>query len=45
MDLLKKIQKADEDLHLYDWTIENIKRYYKEPQLEGSMFDIKINSP
>ena len=45
MDLLKKIQKADEDLHLYDWTIENIKHYYKEPQPEGPMFDIKINSP
>ena len=42
---VKKIQKAGKGLHLYDWTIKDIKRCYKELRSEGLMFDIKVNSP
>jgi len=47
MDLLKKIQKAGKGLHIYDWTVEEIKYCCKQKVLrpEGLMFDVKVNSP
>jgi len=45
MDLLKKIQKAGKGLHLYDWTIDEIKHFYKELRPEGLMFQLEAKSP
>lgn len=46
IDLLKKMQKAGKGLHLYDWTVEEIKYCCKERILrpEGLMFEVQVDS-
>jgi len=45
IDLLKKIQKAKKGLWLYDWKIEEIKKFYKELRPEGVCFQVEASSP
>ena len=44
MDLLKKIQKAGKGLWIYDWTIDEIKQFYKELRPEGLLFQVQAKS-
>lgn len=45
MDLLHKIQAAGKGLWLYDWTIDDIHRHYRELRPEGVCFHIDVASP
>ena len=45
MDLLKKIQAAGKSLWLYDWTIDEIKRYHKELKPELCLFQVGAATP
>jgi 5-methyltetrahydrofolate--homocysteine methyltransferase len=40
MDLLKKIQASGKGLWIYDWTIDEIKQFYKELRPEGLLFQV-----
>ncbi len=44
LDLLEKIQKAKKGLWLYDWKIEEIKKFYKELKPEGVCFQVEASS-
>jgi len=44
MDLLKKIQKSGKGLHIFDWTIQEIKDHFKELDPRGVMYDVWVES-
>lgn len=44
MDLLKQIQKAGKSVWIYDWTVEEIKAYYKELEPNKLAFSVAAST-
>ncbi|MEA4890535.1 MAG: hypothetical protein VB070_13850 [Clostridiaceae bacterium] len=44
MELLHKIQKAGKGLWIYDWTVDEIKKRFKELKPEGLVFSVSAGS-
>lgn len=45
MDVLKKIQASGKAVWIYDWTADDIKRYYKELRPDRVAFSLSVQTP